>query len=51
MEEALADFLRYLALERHASALTIKSYREDLTQARDFLRTQFGAGRRAGPRH
>lgn len=43
MEQALAEFLRYLALERHASELTVKSYREDLTQAKDFLRTQTGA--------
>jgi integrase/recombinase XerC len=43
MEQALADFLRHLALERHASELTVKSYREDLTQARDFLRTHAGA--------
>src|SRR5262245_43984840 len=44
MEEALADFLRHLALEKHASELTAKSYREDLTQAMDFLRTQLGGG-------
>src|SRR5215470_45476 len=44
MEEALADFLRHLALEKRASELTVKSYREDLTQAKDFLRTQVGGG-------
>lgn len=44
MEEALADYLRHLALEKQASALTVKSYREDLTQAKDFLRTQLGNG-------
>ncbi|MCI0376441.1 MAG: tyrosine recombinase XerC [Gemmataceae bacterium] len=33
MDEALAEFLRHLALEKNASALTVKSYREDLTQA------------------
>ena len=39
MDQALADFLRHLALEKQASELTVKSYREDLTQARDFLRS------------
>lgn len=42
MEEALAEFLRHLAIENNASALTIKSYREDLTQAVDFFRSQLG---------
>lgn len=37
MDEALAEFYRYLALEKNASELTIKSYREDLTQAVEFL--------------
>jgi integrase/recombinase XerC len=40
MDQALADFLRHLALERQASELTVKSYREDLTQAKDFLSGQ-----------
>ncbi len=40
MEEALAEFLRHLALEKNASAHTVKSYREDLTQALEFLRTK-----------
>jgi integrase/recombinase XerC len=40
MEEALAEFLRYLALEKNASAHTVKSYREDLTQALDFFRSR-----------
>lgn len=31
MRKALARFLRYLQVERNASVLTIKSYREDLT--------------------
>ncbi len=38
MEESLADFLRHLAFERDASAYTVKSYREDLTQALAFFR-------------
>jgi integrase/recombinase XerC len=43
MEEALADFLRHLALEKNASVFTVKSYREDLNQALEFFR-----GRLAG---
>ena len=42
MEEALAEFLRYLGLEKNASAHTVKSYREDLTQALDFFRGRLG---------
>jgi integrase/recombinase XerC len=42
MEEALAEFLRHLGLEKNASAHTDKSYREDLTQALDFFRTKLG---------
>jgi integrase/recombinase XerC len=38
MEEALAEFLRHLGLEKNASTCTVKSYREDLTQALDFFR-------------
>jgi len=41
MDEALAEFLRHLALEKHASALTVKSYREDLTQAIGFFREKY----------
>ena len=44
MNEALADFLRHLALEKNASENTVKSYREDLTQAIDFLRSREGNG-------
>jgi len=44
MEQALADFLRHLGLERNASAHTVKSYREDLTQAVGFFREKAGAG-------
>src|SRR6266567_4733688 len=38
MQEALAEYLRHLALEKNASAHTVKSYREDLTQALEFFR-------------
>jgi integrase/recombinase XerC len=38
MEEALAEYLRHLALEKNASAYTVKSYREDLMQALGFFR-------------
>src|SRR6516225_9591579 len=48
MEEALAEYLRYLALEKNASANTVKSYREDLGQALDFLRERLG-GRGLAP--
>jgi integrase/recombinase XerC len=40
MHDLLADYLRHLALERHSSAHTVKSYREDLTQAVEYLQTQ-----------
>jgi integrase/recombinase XerC len=42
MEEAVAEFMRHLALEKNASAHTVKSYREDLTQALEFFRTRLG---------
>ena len=41
MDAAIAEFLRYLALEKNASELTVKSYREDLTQAAEFFRDTF----------
>src|SRR5438128_5703490 len=44
IEEALAEFLRHLALEKNASAHTIKSYREDLIQAIEFFRTRLPGG-------
>ena len=43
MDQALADFLRHLGLEKNASAHTVKSYREDLTQAVAFFREKLGA--------
>jgi integrase/recombinase XerC len=42
VEEALGEYLRHLALEKNASAHTVKSYREDLTQAVEFFRTRLG---------
>ena len=42
MQEALAEFLHHLALEKNASPHTVKSYREDLTQAVDVFRTRLG---------
>lgn len=40
MEEALAEFLRHMGLEKNSSAHTVKSYREDLNQALEFFRTR-----------
>ena len=37
MHEVVSRFLRYLDVERNASELTIKSYREDLTSLTEFL--------------
>ena len=37
--EAIERFLRFLAAERGASPLTLKSYREDLRQLEEFLRS------------
>jgi integrase/recombinase XerC len=45
MEEAVAEFLRHLALEKNASEYTVKSYREDLTQAVGFFRTRLTGDR------
>ena len=42
MEEALAEFLRHLALEKNSSPNTVKSYREDLVQALEFFRGKLG---------
>jgi integrase/recombinase XerC len=43
MEQALTDFLRHLGLEKNSSAHTVKSYREDLTQAIGFLHEKLGS--------
>ena len=43
MESALADYLRHLAIEKNSSAYTVKSYREDLTQALSFFHERLGS--------
>jgi integrase/recombinase XerC len=43
MRTALTRFLQYLNVERNASDLTIKSYREDLTALADYLTEAAGA--------
>jgi integrase/recombinase XerC len=48
MDEALAEFLRSLALEKNASDLTVKAYREDLTQAIEFFREKY-SGQKLAP--
>lgn len=42
MQAAIARFLRYLLVERNASPLTIKSYREDLTALDAYLTESYG---------
>jgi len=42
LKSAMAEFLKHLALERNSSEYTVKSYREDLTQAIDYLHSQLG---------
>ena len=42
MQSAISRFLRYLLVERNASALTIKSYREDLTALDEYLTESYG---------
>ena len=37
MRTAMGRFLQYLRVERNASDLTVKSYREDLTALADYL--------------
>src|SRR5262245_9021630 len=43
MQQALADYLLYLAEEKNSSAHTVKSYRKDLTHAVGFFREKSGA--------
>jgi len=42
MQAAVTRFLRFLNVERNASPLTIKSYREDLTALVDYLQQAYG---------
>lgn len=48
MERTLPRFLRFLQVERDASALTIKSYHEDLTALLEYLQDSFGRDVRIG---
>lgn len=43
MQAAIDRFLRYLKVERNASDLTIKSYREDLVSLAEFLEESLGS--------
>lgn len=43
MQEAIERFLKYLQVERNASALTIKSYREDLEALTQYLTESMGS--------
>lgn len=54
MSDPLADFLRHLSVEKNASAHTIKSYREDLARAAEWLAARTGgtlAPTKIAPRH
>ena len=42
MQQAIERFLRYLRVERNASALTIKSYGEDLETLAEYLQEVHG---------
>lgn len=42
MTEALASFLKHLVVEKNSSDHTTKAYRDDLTQAITYFRTQLG---------
>lgn len=43
MQSEIAQFLRYLSVERNASNLTVKSYREDLFDLAEYLIEELGA--------
>ncbi|MCX7666141.1 MAG: tyrosine recombinase XerC [Gemmataceae bacterium] len=43
MRQALAEYLSHLGLEKNSSAHTVKSYREDLSQAIEFFESKLGA--------
>ncbi len=42
MQSEIAQFLRYLSVERNASELTVKSYREDLFDLAEYLLQELG---------
>lgn len=44
MHSEIGQFLRYLAVEKNSSELTIKSYREDLIDLAEYLNEQLGQG-------
>jgi integrase/recombinase XerC len=48
MRTAIARFLQYMAVERNASAYTVKSYREDLTALTEYL-SELHGGRLPAP--
>ncbi len=43
MQSEIGQFLRYLSVERNASELTVKSYREDLFDLAEYLVEELGA--------
>ena len=48
MQSEIAQFLRYLSVERNASELTVKSYREDLFDLAEYLLEELGADVQTG---
>lgn len=42
MHSAVGQFLKFLSVERNASVLTVKSYREDLTSLTQYLTDSYG---------